>query len=94
MNAMALLPPNAMEKDLICVPVGSSTPFLLRSSGKVNASGNMQYHLIGRCYVRGFMDGKAMAAIKAALKEAESKKVSEAEKQKLVLAQLKCFVLV
>ena len=52
--------------DIVCVRFGSSTPFVLRREGKcVDVSDECdlegrQYHLIGRCYVHGFMNGENM----------------------------------
>jgi hypothetical protein len=89
-----LVPSNARKKDLICAPVGSSTPFVLRSTGKRDNIGIMQYRLVGRCYVHGFMDGEAMSEIRTKLNSAARDKVSDEENRNLVLAQLKSFILV
>jgi hypothetical protein len=91
---LVLVPPNARKKDLICVPVGSSTPFVLRATDKKDDDGRMQYHLVGRCYVHKFMDGEAMAGVQEALKNAERSKVSDEEKREIFFAQLKLFILI
>ncbi|KAH8687380.1 heterokaryon incompatibility protein-domain-containing protein [Tricladium varicosporioides] len=89
-----LVPLNAREKDLICVAAGSSTPFVLRGTGNRDSSGVMQYQLVGRCYVHNFMDGEAMVGIRTALKTVECVEGSTKEKEKILKAQLKPFVLV
>ncbi|KAF2021684.1 hypothetical protein BU24DRAFT_488058 [Aaosphaeria arxii CBS 175.79] len=50
----AKVPNAAREDDVVCVPLGSSTPMVLRQKeGK-------RYELVGRCFVHGYMTGKAM----------------------------------
>lgn len=90
---VVLVPSNAKKKDLICVPVGSSTPFVLRPTGKKDVDGSMQYYLVGRCYVHKFMDGETMAGVHMALKNAERDGVSD-EKKEIFLTQLKLFILI
>jgi hypothetical protein len=75
-----------MANDVICVPVGSSTPFVLRPTGKRDDGGVMQYNLVGRYYAHRFMDGEAISGIRTMLKNAERDKVSGYEKKKLMLA--------
>lgn len=68
-----LLPNLAKENDVICVPFGSSTPFVLRlleneadgedGGNSLKPLGKQRYHLVGRCYTHGFMNGEAMEKI-------------------------------
>lgn len=89
-----LVPSNTEKDDIICVPIGSSTPFVLRSTEKRDVTGIMQYQLIGRCYVHGFMDGEAMLGVRATLKKAEQDRVSILQQEMSFLSQLESFILV
>ena len=56
---MALVPPQAKEKDLICVMYGLEVPFVLRRSNKPTTENRFQ--LVGEIYVHGIMDGEALS---------------------------------
>ncbi|KAH8659213.1 heterokaryon incompatibility protein-domain-containing protein [Tricladium varicosporioides] len=75
-----LVPNITHEKDIICVPFGSSTPFVLRpilehatpSPMNIPSLDNgRQYELIGRCYVHGFMNGEAMEMLESVLDQVQ-----------------------
>ena len=46
------------ENDLVCVLYDRRVPFLLRPK-------NDFYHPVGKCYVRGIMDGDAITMLEA-----------------------------
>ena len=57
-----MLPPQAKEGDVICVPMGGQVPLLLRlrggnRDGDPDGDGGGRYELIGEVYVHGIMDG-------------------------------------
>lgn len=52
-------------EDLVCVPLGSSTPIILRKRGD-------RYTFIGDIYVDGYMDGKAIDDWRNGMREVET----------------------
>jgi hypothetical protein len=59
-------PPNMQEDDVVFIPHGAETPFVLRPNHMppdIGAGEIWQtlYHVIGECYVHGLMDGEAFA---------------------------------
>ncbi|KAH7130158.1 heterokaryon incompatibility protein-domain-containing protein [Dendryphion nanum] len=64
----AKVPNLAKLEDIICVPLGSSTPLVLRDMGLG------KYQLIGRCFVHGYMGGKAMFKLDIASQKVLGKK--------------------
>lgn len=91
----SLVPSHSKEGDVICVPIGSSTPFVLRPVLKEDGLSSEHCELIGRCYVHDFMDGQAMASLLDALEnegvEARSGLSVASER---IHAELKSFILV
>jgi len=51
-------PASMKENDLVCVLYGRRVPFLLRPK-------NNFHHLVGKCYVHGIMNGKAITMLEA-----------------------------
>jgi Heterokaryon incompatibility protein (HET) len=59
LHQLCLAPEEARIGDVMFVPLGSETPFLLRNT----STGG--YKIIGDCYVHGFMDGEALRWMRA-----------------------------
>jgi hypothetical protein len=54
-GALACVPKNARNGDIICVLFGGEVPYLLRLSGRGF------YRVIGECYVHGIMHGESLS---------------------------------
>lgn len=54
------MPIGTKRNDLVCVLIGGEVPFVIRPT-HYNA-GATSYHLVGDCYVNGFMNGEALEA--------------------------------
>ena len=50
---LAQVPPSAAVGDVLCIPLGSAVPFVVRPV----LDG---YQLVGECYVHGLMKGEAL----------------------------------
>ena len=55
-----LCPSGAKKGDIAVVFHGAAVPFLLREISTDSHGGSPRYHLIGECYLNGFMDGRAV----------------------------------
>ena len=62
-NRAGLAPPETLEGDMVCIPLGATTPFLLRENLAKEGEGKDQctYQLVGESYVHGIMEGEALA---------------------------------
>jgi hypothetical protein len=56
---MAIVPPLALEGDIICIIKGTRMPFVLRKTKREDLA---VYQIIGCCYVHGVMDGEVNIA--------------------------------
>lgn len=57
-DTYGLLPPQANEKDIICVLFGCSVPVVLREQEK---DGTTYFQMVGECYIHNMMEGEAVS---------------------------------
>ena len=62
-----IAPADCDFEDIICVPLGSATPMVLRKGDE-----SKHYTFIGECYINSYMYGKAITEVNTGIRRLET----------------------